>query len=315
MVIVGPDAVAAVAVGGLPRRPGVLVVTARAPDATVWQSGVEAGAEAVLELPVGGSQITERLADSLDDRGRTGVTVAVVGGCGGAGASTLVAGLGVAASRAGVEALVVDGDPLGGGLDLALGSESVGGDRWPALVGISGRVSAQSLRMALPMVSPSSRMAALSLLSWDRGDPQAVPPDAIREVVAAGERGHDLVIVDLPRWVDPAGEQVLIKADVTLLVVPAEVRAVAAAGRVAARVRAMAAALEVVVRGPGPAGLTGAHVAEALQLPLAVEMRSDRRVASALDLGYGPWRLRRGPLAQACDVVLARQGLVREEVA
>ena len=54
----------------------------------------------------------------------------------------------------------------------------------------------------------------------------------MRSVVAAAARMSDLVVVDLPRHVDEAAAEALAVATVTLLVVPAEVRAVAAAGRV-----------------------------------------------------------------------------------
>ena len=62
---------------------------------------------------------------------RRGAAVAVVGGCGGAGASVLAAALAVTAVRHGGRALLVDCDPLGGGLDLVLGAEHVAGLRWP----------------------------------------------------------------------------------------------------------------------------------------------------------------------------------------
>ncbi len=52
----------------------------------------------------------------------------------------------------------------------------------------------------------------------------------------AGRRGRDLVVVDLPRQLDDAAQIALQAADQTYLVVPAELRAAAAAARVAATV-------------------------------------------------------------------------------
>jgi hypothetical protein len=95
-------------------------------------------------------------------------------------------------------------------------------------------------------------------------------------------------------------------AAATYLVVPAEVRAVAAASRVVREVSEVAHGVRLVVRGPGPAGLDGRLVAETLGLPLTVEMRPDRHVAADIDLGLGPWRRTRGPLARACRIVLAQ---------
>jgi secretion/DNA translocation related CpaE-like protein len=301
MVLVGEDVAARTAAGSPPRRPGVLVVTRTPGELTVWQQSVTIGAEEVLMLPDDETSLIGRLADTVDDRGRAGFTAAVVGGCGGAGTSTFAAALAVAGSGLGARALLLDGDPLGGGLDLVLGSESVPGVRWPDLMGTSGRVSAPSLREALP------RVGTLSVLSWDRGDLTTIPPAVMREVLAAGRRGHDVVVVDLPRRLDPAGEEVLLKADTTYLVVPGEVRAVAAAGRVAAQLGACTPEVQLVVRGPGPSGLDGPLVSESLDLPLAAQMRPERGLDAALDAGDGLWRRRRGPLARTCRVLLERE--------
>jgi hypothetical protein len=115
------------------------------------------------------------------------------------------------------------------------------------------------------------------------------------------------VVVDLPRRLDPAGEEALLKADTTFLVVPAEVRAVAAAGRVAAQLASVTSRVEVVVRGPGPSGLDGPLVSDTLDLPLAAEMRAERGLGAALDMGEGLWRRRRGALARGCRALLERE--------
>ena len=91
-----------------------------------------------------------------------GRILAVIGGRGGAGASILAGGLAVTAVRAGHRTLLVDADPLGGGLDLLLGWEDVDGLRWPALAGADGRVDPPALLRALP------HRGDLVLLSFDR---------------------------------------------------------------------------------------------------------------------------------------------------
>ncbi|MPZ95757.1 MAG: septum site-determining protein [Propionibacteriales bacterium] len=303
LVVVGPDLAVAVAQLALPRRDQVYVVLTE-PDPAVYPVAVDIGVEKVLVLPQAEPWLRDRLADAADGARATGRTVCVVGGCGGAGASTFAAGLGAAAARAGLQVLLVDGDPLGGGLDLAVGSEDTIGVRWPTLMGTSGRVSAPSLKDALPA------HGSLAVLSWDRGDLVSVPPTAVSGVVAAGRRGSDLVVVDLPRRLEASAQEALLAADITYLVLPAEVRAVAAAGRLARELVRYAARVEVVVRGPGPAGLDGAQVADSLRLPLAVEMRPDKGAVSDIDLGRGPWSRGRGQLARACRTVLRQQALV-----
>ena len=122
----------------------------------------------------------------------------------------------------------------------------------------------------------------------------------MNSVLAAARRSTDLVVIDLPRRIDPASEVALGAADITLLVCPAEVRATAAAGRVAAVVGLLSADLRVVVRGPAPSDLPASVVAEALGLPLAGWLRAEPRLAQALENGQAPGRHGRGPLAAFC---------------
>jgi secretion/DNA translocation related CpaE-like protein len=226
------------------------------------------------------------------------VVVGVVGGRGGAGASTLVGALGLAAMRQGIRPLLVDADPLGGGLDLLLGAEDTAGPRWPDLARTRGRLAPDSLGSALPDVGQ------VLVLSWDRGDVTVVEPAAMRAVLDAGARESGFVVVDLPRP-DAAAEVALARADQVLLVVPAEVRAVAAAARVAAVLAPLTREVRAVVRGPAPSALEPEVVAESLGLELAGSCRGERGLAAALDRGEPPGS-RPGPLARVAN------SLVRE---
>src|SRR5699024_7354460 len=242
----------------------------------------------------------EVLANSLDHPGRAGRVVAVVGGSGGAGASSFAGALAMIAARRGQDTLVVDADPLGGGIDMLLGAEDIEGLRWPDLAGTSGRIDARSLRQALP------RVGGLSMLSWDRGDVWSAPVDSMRSVLAAGQRANDLVVVDLPRLLDGTAEETLTFADIALLVVRAEIRAVAAAGRVLERLRDRTAQVELVVRGPGPTGMDADIVSDALRLPLCARIRNDARVVRSIDDGLGPLPRKKGGLAGAAHQVVDR---------
>ncbi len=173
----------------------------------------------------------------------------MVGGRGGAGASTLAVALALTATSRRLRCLLLDADPLGGGLDLVLGGEDQLGVRWPELADAHGRVNGAALRDALPAFD------GLTVLSWDRGDLLSIPADAMLSVLGAGRRSFDLIVVDLPRRPDAAAEEALAQATHTLLVVPAEVRATAAAARVATALAEFTADIQVVVRGPAPSGL------------------------------------------------------------
>jgi secretion/DNA translocation related CpaE-like protein len=308
LVLVGDDAATAVAQVGLPRRTGVVLVGREPPDPDIWQRGLQVGAEDVVFVPEADEWLANRLADAAEGDTRGGALVCVVGGRGGAGASTLAAGLAVSGTRLGLSCLLVDADPLGGGLDLVLGYENTDGLRWPQLAESRGRISPAALHQALP-TGPSRRgsrlpslgAVPLPLISCDRTDLTELPADGMTAILEAGLRSVDLVVVDLPRCRSAAGEVALARSTVTLVVVPAEVRATAAAGRVAELVAASAADVRLVVRGSGSSSLRGEVIAESLGLPLAGQMSPDPDIGADLDRGLPPARTGRGPLAEICQ--------------
>jgi secretion/DNA translocation related CpaE-like protein len=206
----------------------------------------------------------------------------------------LAAGLAVTAANAGRRALLVDGDPLGGGLDLVLGWEDDNGVRWPELTSTSGRLDASALVGALP------GRGDLALLSFDRREFPAAPPAAMTAVLAAGRSARDLVVVDLPRHLDEAAVVVLQAADQCLLVVPAEIRAATAAARVAAAAAAHCAHVRLIVRGPSPGRLSAEEISSSLGLPLAGSLRPEVGLPATLEGGLPPTASGRGPLAVLC---------------
>jgi secretion/DNA translocation related CpaE-like protein len=299
LVLVGHDAAPGCARARLPRRADVVLIGDGLDDAGVWELAVRLGAEHVVFLPDAEPWLTGALADAAEGALREAPLVAVVGGRGGAGATSLACALAVTAARSGRNALLVDGDPLGGGIDLCFGGERDPGLRWPDLGGTRGRLPSAALAEALP------RMQDLAVLSWDRGTAPAAEPDAVRAVLQAGRRSSALVVVDLPRHVDDAVRAVLEQATLVLLLVPAEVRAAASAARVAATVGLVCRDLRLVVRAPGPSGLDPGQLARALGLPLAGVVRPEPGLDRALERGEAPGSRGRGPLRDLCAGLLA----------
>ena len=295
LVLVGSDCAAEVARRELPRRAATILVGRDPDDGAVWQQALAIGAEQVAILPDCEGWLGERLADAAEGPRATGRTVCVVGGRGGAGASTLATALAVTAANRGLVTTLIDGDPLGGGLDFLLGEEQAEGFRWPDLAEVSGRVSSTALRLALPT------FGRLSLLSWDRGKVLRVPPEAMQVALAAGRRGSDLVVVDLPRQhPDLASEPALAAGGPVLVVVPADVRSVAAAARVVAALDEHTSDLRVVVRGPSPSNLSPQMIAASLGLPLLGSVRPEPRRTHRQDRGEPPGVQHRSPLAGLC---------------
>lgn len=298
LVLVGDDAAARCR--GAERRPGTVLVGRDRADSGVWRLAVEIGAECVLRLPDAENLLVDRIADAAEGVGRQALTVGVVGGRGGAGASTLACGLALAAARSGRRTLLVDGDPLGGGLDVLLGGEREEGRRWPDFAASKGRLAAGALEESLPSVR------GVRVLSWGREPTSPVPAEAVRSVLAAARRRGGVVVVDLPRAVDPAAVEALAQLDLGLLVVPGELRAVAAAHRVASTLSMGVRDLRAVVRGPYAAGLDERWVADALRLPLAGELPYDPGIVSDQDAGVPPGAEPRGPLGRFCDAFWVR---------
>ncbi|WP_267244140.1 septum site-determining protein Ssd [Streptomyces sp. PR69] len=298
LVLVGDDAAARCR--GATRRSGVLLVGRDQDDPDVWRRAVEIGADCVLRLPDAESWLVDRIADATEGVGRQALTVGVIGGRGGAGASTLACALAVTAARTGSRTMLVDADPLGGGLDVLLGGEQAEGRRWPDFAASKGRVAGGALEESLP------QLHRLRVLSWDRGDSVVIPPEAMRSVLAAARRRGGVVVVDLPRRVDEGVAEALAQLDLGLLVVPGELRAVAAANRVASAVGMVLQDLRAVVRGPYASGLDEQWVAGALGLPLAGELPVEDGLLTAQDTGTPPGASPRGPLARFCSAFWER---------
>jgi secretion/DNA translocation related CpaE-like protein len=296
-IVVGADLLAGLARMGPPRRSAVHVAGWGAADDLLFRSALAVGAEHVVELPEGATWLTALLTDVGDDPGRRGLTLGVIGGSGGAGATTFSCALGQAAAVDG-PALVVDLDPLGPGVDRVLGMEEQGGVRWPDLSATSGRLGSRSLREALP------RRGNLGVLSWSGSARRESLPDpaGVREVLAAATRGHHRVVLDLPR----GDTELMGRCDEVVVVVAPTITGIASAARLVDNLTGLGvdtARAGLVIRG---GGVDPDVVARAVGLPVLAAMADQRGLGEAIDLGLGPLRSRRGPLARAAAAVLER---------
>lgn len=301
VVLVGADLLGPLADLRPPARPEVHVLTAGVDDG-VYRHALALGAEGVVELPRAEAWLGGLLADLAEGRVRHARTVAVVAGSGGAGASVLAAALAQVASRDGATTLV-DLDPGGGGADRLLGLDDRDGLRWGRLADVSGRLSWRALREALP------GDGTLRVLTWDHaaGD---LPPRAavVREVVAAAQRGSDLVVLDLPRDLGAAGVADAVRlADLVVVCARGAVLPVVATGRAAGQLRGLGVPVGLVVR-TGSGSVDPLDVADALGLPLLAQVPTRRRTEELLDLGLGPAGSPRSPLSRAARQVLGSLG-------
>ncbi|GAB2992117.1 septum site-determining protein Ssd [Nocardioides montaniterrae] len=294
VVLVGLDLAPALAQVSPDPRPEVHLVTRGAPPDRAYQLALQLGARQVVDVGVSSGWLVELLSDLTEDAPGRADVIGVIGATGGSGATTFACALGQAASRRG-DAVVVDCDPQGPGLDRVLGMETAEGFRWDALCSTTGRISARALREALP------RRGRLGVLSWYvDASPQTLQAFAVREALSAARRGHRVVVVDLPRSPDKLIDEVAARCDRLLVMTPADVVGVAGAARMRARFGEHPD-VGLVLRGEG---LRAEEVRGAVRLPVVTQMRAQRGVAEAIDLGLGPLRSLRGPLARSCADVL-----------
>lgn len=251
----------------LPPRPETYVV-GREPRAAA-EASAELGCP-VLLLPTASGRLAEIFSGLTQPRG-LGRTVAVVSASGGAGVSTIAAGLALTASVAGSRAALVELAPHGGGLDLLLGAETERGARWPELAGAQGQLG--------DLAEVLIHVEGISVLAASREIPGAPELGATKTVLAALTRVMDVVVVD-------AGSRGNMEVDSILLVVAGDVRGVAAARALCAQQRLTPTGL-IVRSGPGRT-LAPSMVAEALDAPLLGTVREDLAVPRLAELGQLP---------------------------
>ncbi len=297
LVLLGADALDGGAVRGLPRRPGVVVVSGRPLPATGWAAAVEVGAERVAVLPEDEAWLLSRSAAAAQMPADRGWLVAVGGSCGGAGVSTVAAALALAAAPG---VVLVDADPWGAGLDLLLGAERAEGLRWPELAGLRGRVDGDALIAALPQVG------GVHVLTASRSAPAPVPDDALTAAVEAARAVGRPVVVDLPRG-GTAAEAVLADADLAVLVVPARLRAATAARLLVDAPGSGWSTARLVVRQVA-GGLSPDEVADVVGRPVLGELLHDRSAVPRGERGEPPAVSPRSPLGSLARRVLAGLG-------
>ncbi|MGW4520647.1 septum site-determining protein Ssd [Amycolatopsis sp. NPDC004378] len=285
----------------LPRRGGILLVCKGSPGPRTWEHAFRGGVERVISLPDEETELAGAFADVVETPAEeAGLVLGVVGGRGGAGASVFASMLALAADRAPGGALLVDCDPLGGGLDLLLGLEKTPGPRWSE-VRLDGRVSVPSLAAALPQ--RKHRGGSLPVLACGReGEGPAV--ESLSAVLSAARRSGRTVVCDLPRTLGNAAAEAVTVADLVVLVAPVEFRACMAAKQVLRHLSEMTARLGVVACGRSRSGATPAQTAGLLGPPLLAAMPPERGLETAIERGEFPTRTS-GPLATAAADVLA----------
>ena len=244
---------------------------------SLWHLAAALGAERVAVLPDAAGWLAEYLSRSRSPEAG-GLVLGLTGGCGGAGATTAAIWIAQAAAGLGARVLVIDGDPWGGGLELALAAEETPGLRWPDLSQASGSIDPDQLADSLPVAG------GFSFLSWPGSRERPAPVDAATTggVLDAARRAYELVVVDIGRGGEPL-HTFAWDCDRILVVVPAQLKAAVASARLTQELPPVETAL--LVRGKAGAALDSALIADAVGLPVHGMVPELRGVGAAAENG------------------------------
>ncbi|WP_300680819.1 septum site-determining protein Ssd [Nocardioides sp.] len=291
VVLIGCDRAASLATLAPERRSGVWVLAPAGQADSVLRSALLLGAEQVVELPDAEPALAALLGDLGEAGGLRGLVIGVVGGSGGVGATTLACALGQVAEA---PAVVVELEALGPGVDRVLGLEETSGVGWAELGSSRGRLNGRSLREALPAAD------GLAVLTVGR-EVELPAPSVVREVLAALRRGHECVVLDLPRPGTTLWDEIVPRCESVVVVADGSVTGVASAGRVVRLLPDATRACAVLRAGRSDPVL----VESALGIPVVGLLPRSRRISESIDLGYGPVRSARDPLARVARATLA----------
>ncbi|MEP7034671.1 MAG: septum site-determining protein Ssd [Actinomycetota bacterium] len=231
---------------------------------------------------------------------KTAQVIAVVGGSGGVGASALTAAIAVRGARSGLRTVCLDGDRLGGGLDVTLGVEQEHGVRWPDLAGARGRIDGPQLLRQLPAVD------GVAVLSFDRARDVRLSDEVLREVLFALSCAAELVVVDLPRPDHEVFCVLSTSVDAIVLLAGSGICELAGASAIAEHLLPACPDVWLCLRAGGKGGLFAETVAVALDLPLLAVLGEEPSLSADLLHGIPPGTSQKGALGAAADATLAQ---------
>lgn len=226
--------------------------------------------------------------------------IGVVGGSGGVGASVLTAAIAVRGAQGGLRTACLDGDRLGGGLDVTFGIEQERGVRWPDLAGARGRIDGPELLLRLPTVD------GVAVLSFDRARDVRLSGEIVHEVLHSLNVAADLVVVDLPRPDHEVFGALADSVDTMVLLAGSGIRDLAGASAIANHLVRACSDVWLCLRTSGKGSHFADTVAGALDLPLLAVVREEPSLAADVLHGIPPGTSPKGALAAAADKVLAQ---------
>ncbi len=272
------------------------IVVGRRDDDDALMRAARLGAAEIVLFPGDGRQLKLFLqARQPPDHDRqTGQIIAVTGARGGAGATTLAAGIAIAAAASG-SCVLVDADPASAGIDVAVGLDAVDGIRWSDMVDVRGDLPPTALRGRIP------HLADVDWLATPLGTGNVPSWTSVMNSLAAT---YQTVVVDLPRYRLTATPISLPRNSVVLttLEMPALIAArdLLVSGRFGVR--------PIVAVRPVGGPLRMAAAVDVLTGGSLIEIPSSRSLRGAADFGDLATSVTKGGFARACQRLLDQEG-------
>lgn len=181
-------------------RDGVVVIAVGVAEhmSELWPVGEALQADHVVLMPDGARWLLELLTGAQTQREGRGV--GVMGASGGVGASVLVCALGLELAARGSDAVVIDGDPIGGSIEAILGTEDRRGAGWADLQQVEGELAPGALREALPRVGGMGYLGWGALPDSASGDRISASRGSMPAVMDAARQSAEICVIDIGRW-------------------------------------------------------------------------------------------------------------------
>lgn len=309
----GPDALPP---AGVPAEQVLLLGHGRdaePPPEALWRLAASRPGMQAVPLPQAEVWLSEHLGGRVMDRA-PGCVLAVVGVFGGVGATTVSYLLAAEAAARGMSALLVDGDPHpGSGIRTLLREQATSGADgalgWSALAQIEGELSSSQLQAALPVLEGIHVVSETGPGAESTAGPEREPAPlrTAEEVVGAGKRAFDLVILDAgrrPALLRAAAERL----ESVLMVAPSCGRAAYAADELMAA--APGVPFRLVLNGRPRAGWRAAEMRSALEVEVVADIPEQRWLRRADELGEAYELLRSGRGAAMISGILQAAGVL-----